>query len=185
MARGSGPNNDWNGQRLVLTPCAGRNEQIFSLVTSGTNGLYDMQRECRANGRSGVSWCAFRCEYREQWKPFWYDGVTYSCGRPDGIDGADVCVSALDPDQYPHDWNYEENLCTCECESIVGSESVGASASGSGGKRVKKWRVPLKSERGGGPATKLASSVASVTMARSATTIAATAVPTLNVRGRR
>ncbi|KAI9159504.1 hypothetical protein H9P43_008844 [Blastocladiella emersonii ATCC 22665] len=57
-----------------------------------------------------------------------------------GRGGADVCVSALDPDQYPHDWNYEGDLCTCECEAVVGFEL--------------------------------------------ATKIAATAVPTLNGRGR-
>ncbi|KAI9159514.1 hypothetical protein H9P43_008854 [Blastocladiella emersonii ATCC 22665] len=165
-----GFNDDRNGQRLQLWHCHGGNEQLFytgNPTKEFTNGLYDMQRECRAQGSSREP-CTFTCAYRKDWKHFWYDGVEFSCGYPDGRNGALICTSPLDQYTYQHDWYIEpEPLCWCECSSWGGGEEkVGAHRN-----RTRKFALKGTLGRATIQATKSATAVAS-------------AAPTLNVRGR-
>ncbi|KAI9159515.1 hypothetical protein H9P43_008855 [Blastocladiella emersonii ATCC 22665] len=166
-----GFNNDWNGQRLQLWHCHGGGEQVFGIDPKVyTNGMFDMRRECKAQ-RGYKQTCTFTCAYREQWKRFWYDGVTYSCGYPDGREDP-VCLSQLDSTVYPHDSSPEDgDLCWCECRTIgAPTESVGAPRNRTAPTSPAVTRVSLPSAK---RATKTAAGVS-----------AATAVPTLGAHGR-
>ncbi|KAI9178821.1 hypothetical protein H9P43_005483 [Blastocladiella emersonii ATCC 22665] len=160
---------DRNGQRLQLWNCERTNwksaQEFATLDLGRTNGLFDMRRECHAQS-SPREVCTISCNYRNKWKPFWYDGITYSCGHPNGPNRSPVCVTNIHPDQEPHDWEPEgEPLCSCEC-----SPRGGGPDSAAGSNRTRTRKIALTGSAG--LATKAATKAA-------ATKAAAAATPTL------
>ncbi|KAI9172928.1 hypothetical protein H9P43_007059 [Blastocladiella emersonii ATCC 22665] len=120
-----GFNGDRNGQPLELWNCHGGREQEFGIGKMHTNGMFDMERECRATAPSDKHGCMVTCKYNnvnKAKKYYNYDGVTYSCWYPSLGDTA-RCVSRLNPAEYSHDrsGNHDET-CHCFCFIKAGSD---------------------------------------------------------------
>ncbi|KAI9172929.1 hypothetical protein H9P43_007060 [Blastocladiella emersonii ATCC 22665] len=143
----NGFNGDRNGQALKLWHCHGGREQEFGIGKMSTNGMFDMERECRAKADWQTS-CRIECKKDPKWKNFFYDGVTYSCGHPYGLNANPVCVSSLAPWDHGHDFSGDDRqTCNCACrwsgggggavsQSVIGGKDRVAESVGGGKDRV-------------------------------------------------